>query len=76
VGYVLVYRDDPAAGRLDLGGLRPVAGDRYVELYAVTDPVRSLPGAPLWKLCVVVGADLVVLLGALSWVLAGVATGR
>jgi hypothetical protein len=39
VRWVLVYRDDPEADRLDLTGLRRVYADRDLALYRVPGPV-------------------------------------
>lgn len=61
VRYAVVYGDDPEAGRLDLRGLRLVAGDRYVRLYEVPGPVASVAEVPSWKQSAVVVANLAAL---------------
>jgi hypothetical protein len=65
VGWVVVYDDDPAAGQVDVTGLRPVVTGADLTVYAV-------PGAPAapkpasWRRRTVVAADLLALLVVLG----------
>lgn len=66
VGWVLVYRDQPAAAALPLQGLRQVTGGRDVALYAVPGPVTSAAGPGVMTRVLVVGVDALVALGVLA----------
>ena len=46
VSWVVVYPDDPEAGRLDLTGLDPVRIGEHVELYEVPGPVAAVAEDP------------------------------
>jgi hypothetical protein len=66
VGWVIVYRDDPAAAALDLAGLEPVTRSAEVAVYRVPDP-RRVPGPSLASAIVVGlvdGGVLLLLIGA------------
>jgi hypothetical protein len=65
VGWVVVYADDPDAGRVDVTGLRTVLTSPELTLYAVPGAVAA-PEPAAWRRATVVGADLVVLLVLLA----------
>jgi hypothetical protein len=61
VGWVVVYADDPAAGEVDVTGLRRVLTAPELTLYAVPDAVAA-PAPAAWRRDTVVGADALALL--------------
>jgi len=63
ISWVLVYRDDPAYGDLDLDGLTPVYAGEQLELRRVPGKVTEPPLVPPWKRWLVAGVDLSVLAG-------------
>jgi hypothetical protein len=65
VGWVVVYADDPAAGRIDVTGLRRVLTSPELTLYAVPGAVAA-PEPAAWRRVTVIGADLVALLALLA----------
>jgi hypothetical protein len=60
VGWVVVYADDPAAGDVDVTGLRRVFQTPELSLYAVPDAAPA-PVPVTWRRVTVVAADLVAL---------------
>lgn len=66
VRWALVYRDDPAAGDLDLAGLREAYADDVIALYEVPDPDGAPAGPGALVRGLVLTADLVALLIALG----------
>lgn len=70
VGWVLVYRDDPDAGALDLKGLNLIVDDPDVRLYRVSGPEIETREQPLSRVVPVMLGDLAALVvlagGALS----------
>ena len=71
VGWVVVYADDPAAGDVDVTGLRRVLAGPQLSLYAVPGAVAA-PEPASWRRLAVVGTDLLVLLvvlGSAVWAL-------
>lgn len=72
VGWVAVYADDPAAGDVDVTGLRRVLVTPELSLYAAPGAVAE-PAPTTWRRLVVVAGDLLallILLGGLVVVLA------
>ncbi|HEX3221385.1 MAG TPA: hypothetical protein VHR35_02365 [Nocardioides sp.] len=71
VGWVVVYTDDPAAGRIDVSGLQRVLASPQLHLYAVPGVSRR-PAPETWRRASVIGVDvlalLMVLLAAVAWV--------
>jgi hypothetical protein len=65
VGWVVVYADDPAAGDVDVTGLRKVFATPELSLYAVPGAVAA-PDPASWRRLAVVGADLLALLVVLG----------
>ena len=65
VGWVVVYADDPAAGRVDVAGLRRVLTTPTLDLYAVPGAVGA-PDPATWRVLVVVAVDVVALLTVLG----------
>ena len=61
VGWVVVYADDPAAGEVDVTGLRRVLATPQLTLYAVPGAVAA-PEPATWRRLTVVTTDLLVLL--------------
>ncbi len=73
VGWVVVYADDPAAGKVDVTGLRRVLATPELSLYAVP-AAEAMPSPATWRRVTVVGGDLAALLavlGALGLALTG-----
>jgi hypothetical protein len=67
IGWVVIYRDDPAAADLGLGDLEQVYADADLALYRVPRPDAVHHGISSWRRATVVGGDLVavtVVLGA------------
>jgi hypothetical protein len=60
VDWVVVYADDPAAGDVDVTGLRRVFQTPELSLYAVPDAAPA-PVPATWRRVTVVAADLVAL---------------
>jgi hypothetical protein len=60
VDWVVVYADDPAAGDVDVTGLRRVFQTPELSLYAVPDAAPA-PVPATWRRVMVVAADLVAL---------------
>jgi hypothetical protein len=65
VGWVVVYADDPAAGDVDVTGLRRVFQTPELSLYAVPDAAPA-PVPATWRRVTVVAADLVALFLVIS----------
>jgi len=61
VGWVVVYADDPAAGDVDVTGLRRVVATPDLTLYAVPGAVAA-PATDAWRRVLVIGADVLALL--------------
>jgi hypothetical protein len=61
VGWVVVYADDPAAGDVDVTGLRRVVATPDLTLYAVPGAVAA-PATDAWRRVLVIGADVFALL--------------
>ena len=67
IGWVVIYRDDPAAADLDLRDLDQAYSDAELALYRVRRPDAVDHGLSSWRRATVVGGDLVavtVVLGA------------
>ncbi len=62
VGWVVVYADDPAAGDVDVTGLRRVLAAPELTLYAVPGAAAAPEPAP-WRRAAVIGADVLALAG-------------
>lgn len=75
IGWVLVYRDDRGAAKLDPQGLQPVYSDRWLALYRVPGVTEAGHAGPRER-AVVIGAHLLYAtlgLGAAGWALVTVA---
>jgi hypothetical protein len=68
IGWVLVYRDQPGAGRLPTAGLRLVVDSPEVRLYRVPGDPAPSPGAtaPGWVVAATATVDVLLLLGLLA----------
>ena len=75
VGWVVVYPDDPAAGDLDLTGLRQVYASPEIRLYAVPGSA-VVPTPTAWRRVVVVAGDLLALLTVLGAGVVGLSAWR
>jgi hypothetical protein len=72
VGWVVVYADDPAAGDVDVTGLRRVVATPELSLYAVPG-ATAFPSPASWRRSTVVGSDLLALLVVLGAAVAALA---
>jgi hypothetical protein len=66
IGWVMVYRDDPAAADLDLGDLEQVYADADLALYLVPRSDAPDHGRSSWRRATVVGGDLVAVTAVLG----------
>jgi hypothetical protein len=66
IGWVVVYRDDPSAGDLDLSDLDPIYSDAELALYRVPGPAAPDNRVSWWRRATIVGGDLLTLAGALG----------
>ncbi len=60
IGWVVVYADDPAAGQVDVTGLRRVLASPELTVYAVPG-AQAAPEPESWRRLTVIAADLLAL---------------